>query len=99
MKKLLALALTLASLGFIPSSAEAKATHSAISATNAVTVNTVAPQRRDRNRWRRGHRRARTVTRTRFVRRGRHLYRETYQISYLPNGRTLFRRISLVRIR
>jgi hypothetical protein len=91
--------LTLASLSFVASSADARVTRSSISATNVIAANTVEPQRRNRFRRWNNHRRVRTVTRTRLVRRGRHLYRETYQIKYLPNGRTLIRRISLVRIR
>ena len=100
MKKLLALALSLASLGFIASGAEAKTTEASISPATAITV----PQRQ-RQRWwdrrnnRRNVRRVRTVTQTRLVRNGRRVYRETYQVRYLPNGRTQTRLISRVRVR
>lgn len=43
--------------------------------------------------------RVRVVTQTRIVRVGRQRYRETIQIRYLPNGRTMTRVISRVRIR
>jgi hypothetical protein len=39
------------------------------------------------------------VTQTRLVRVGRRTFRETYQITYLPNGRTQTRLISRVRVR
>lgn len=99
MKKLLGLALSLASIGFVASSAEAKATGSSATAATTVSANAAAPQWRNRD-WRgRNNRRVRVVTQTRTVRRGRALYRETYQIRYLPNGRTQTRLISRVRIR
>lgn len=41
----------------------------------------------------------RVVTRTRNVRVGRRIYRETIQIKYLPNGRTQTTVINRVRIR
>ena len=100
MKKLLALALSLASLGFITSAAEAKTTEASISPTT-----TIAAPQRQRQRWwdrrndRRNDRRVRTVTQTRLVRNGRRVYRETYQVRYLPNGRTQTRLISRVRVR
>jgi hypothetical protein len=98
MKKLLALALSLASIGFVASSAEAKASN-----TSAATVMAVAPQVNIRigqgRRNRRFSRRVRTVTQTRLVRHGRQLFRETYQITYLPSGRTQTRLISRVRVR
>ena len=92
MKKLLALTLSLASIGFVASSAEAKASAS----TNAA----IAPAsiQWERNN-RRGNRRVRTVTQTRLVRVGRRVFRETYQITYLPNGGTRTRLISRDRVR
>ena len=48
---------------------------------------------------RRYNRRVRVITQTRNVRRGRALYRETYQIKYQPNGRVTTRLISRVLIR
>ena len=104
MKKLLALALSLASLGFIASAAEAMTTEASISPATTVAASAAAPQRQ-RQRWwdrrndRRNVRRVRTVTQTRLVRNGRQVYRETYQVRYLPNGRTQTRLISRVRVR
>jgi hypothetical protein len=102
MKKLLALALSVASIGAVASSAEAKATGTSVS--TATTIAAVAPQVRiqlggDRRNNRRFNRRVRVATQTRFVRMGRQVYRETYQIMYLPNGRTQTRLISRVRVR
>lgn len=103
MKKLLALTLSLAAIGGVVTSAEAKAAESSTSAATIV-ANSAAPQvriqigqGRRNNRW--GNRRAHTVTQTRLVRVGRRLYRETYQITYLPNGRTQIRVISRTRVR
>jgi hypothetical protein len=96
MKKLLALTLSLASIGFVASSAEAKT-----SGTNsAAAINAAAPAtvqwRRNNRRY---NRRVRTVTQSRLVRYGRRVFRETYQITYWPNGRTQTRLISRVRVR
>ena len=91
MKKLLALTLSLASIGFVASSAEAKTS----SSTSMSVENSVA-QQWGRNRY---NRRVRVFNRTRVVRIGRRLYRETYQVRQLPNGRTTTRLISRVRIR
>ena len=96
MKRLLGLSLSLASICFVASPAEAKAAEpSAAPATAAAAASAAAPQ------WRRGryNRRARVYTTTRLVRRGRRVYRETYQVRYLPNGRTVTRLISRVRVR
>lgn len=93
MKKLLILSLMLLTVGLVvPSVAEAK-TNSASSATAAELQ--VYGQRRGRN-WNRG--RVRTVTRTRIVWRSGRRYRETYRITYLPNGRTRTKVISRVRL-
>jgi hypothetical protein len=40
----------------------------------------------------------RTVTRTRYVRRGWRTYRETYAVTYLPNGRVRTELISRERV-
>jgi hypothetical protein len=57
-------------------------------------------QNRDRGRWgRRNNNRVSVTTQTRLVRYGRQLFRETYQVRYLPNGRTIARLISRVRVR
>ncbi len=106
MKRLLAFALALASFGFVASSAEAKASGSAVSAGVTVTANAPEPQwqnRGRRNRWDRrwGHRGGgvRVTTETRLVRFGRRVFRETYQVRTLPNGRTQTTLISRVRVR
>jgi hypothetical protein len=39
------------------------------------------------------------TTQTRLVRHGRQLWRETYQVRYLPNGATQARLVSRVRVR
>lgn len=102
MKKFLALTLSLASIGFAASSVEVKASGSSNSP--APTIAAVAPQVQiqlggGRRNNRRFNRRVRTVTQTRLVRYGRQVIRETYQITYLPNGRTQTRLISRVRVR
>jgi hypothetical protein len=102
MKKILALTLSLASIGFVATSAEAKTAGSSNS--SATTISAVAPQGRiqlggNRRNNRRFNHRVRTVTQTRLVRVGRRTFRETYQITYLPNGRTQTRLISRVRVR
>ena len=95
MKKLLALTLSLASIGFAASSVEAKAAAPSVSPAATVAASAAAPQ------WRRGryNSRVRVVTQSRLVRRGRRVYRETYQIRYFPNGGTQTRLISRVRVR
>jgi opacity protein-like surface antigen len=97
MKKLLGLALAVASIGTVGLASEAKANEAA---NNSVTVATYANAQWQRDRYgRRIYNRRRTVRRTRVVRVGRRLYRETYVVSYLPNGRVLDTRlISRVRI-
>lgn len=98
MKRLLALALSLAAFGFVAApAAEAKAAGASASAAAAATA--PAPQWRNRRWDRRNNRRVRTVTQSRLVRVGRRVYRETYQIRYLPSGRTQTRLISRVRVR
>lgn len=92
MKKLLSLLLSLASVGVIAWSAEAKAAES------ATTI--AAPQVRIQIGPRRRHaRRVRVFTQARIVHIGRRVYRETYRVRYLPNGRTQTSLISRVRIR
>ncbi len=106
MKRLLAFALALASLVFVASPTEAKAAGSAVSAGVNSSANAPAPQwqnrgRRNRNRWgsRRGNHGVRITTQTRLVRVGWRVYRETYQVRILPNGRTQTNLISRVRVR
>ena len=94
-KRILGIALGLASMGFVVS-AEAKAAE--VSHQNSTVAASSAPQwQRDRN-GRRYDRRRRTVTRSRYVRYGRRLYRETYLVTYWPNGRTDTRIISRTRV-
>jgi hypothetical protein len=105
MKRVLALALTLASVGVTASAAESKVSVSGGEAvSNAVAAPAAVQWRRNGGAWRRnggawGRNRVRVTTQTRFVRRGRQVYRETYQIRYLPNGASQTRLISRVRVR
>lgn len=99
MKKLLGLTLSLAAVGFMAPSAEAKtASASAFPAAKAANY-AAEPQWRDRNRRVRNNRRVYVTTHTSYVRQGRRVYRETYQVRHLPNGRTQTRLISRVRVR
>lgn len=103
MKKALGMVMALVSMGFVVA-AEAKAAD--VSQQNTVTANaTPEPQwqqdrygRRYDRRYDRRYGRSRTVTRSRVVRYGRRVYRETYAITYLPSGRTNTRLISRYRI-
>jgi len=95
MKKILGMALAIATLG-IGVSAEAKA--SDVSQQNStVAASTAAQWQRDRY-GRRYENRRRSVTRSRLVRYGRRLYRETYLVTYWGNGRTGTRLISRTRV-
>ena len=97
MKKLLGIALAIASLG-IGVSAEAKA--SDVSQQSTVAASSAAQWQHDRygRRYDRYNNRRRSVTRSRLVRYGRRLYRETYVITYWSNGRTDTRLISRTRV-
>jgi hypothetical protein len=97
MKRFLALALTLASVGVTALAAESKATVSGGEAAFNAASAPAAVQWRRNNRW--GRNRVRVTTQTRLVRVGRRVYRETYQVRYLPNGGTQTRLISRVRVR
>jgi hypothetical protein len=90
MKKILAIALAAVSMGFVVS-AEAKAA-------DMSEQNTVQQYQRDRYYGRRYNRRTRTVRRSRIVRYGRRVYRETYLVTYWSNGRTTTRLIDRDRI-
>jgi hypothetical protein len=92
MKKLLTISALLGSLIiFAPSATEAK--------TGAASV--AEPQirvqigRQRNNRWRNNRR---STIQTRVVRRGFATYRETYRVTYLPNGAVRTRLISRERI-
>ena len=97
MKRLLGIALILGSIGFaVPASAKA----ADVSQPNSTVAANPTPQwQRDRygRRYERNNRR-RSVTRTRLVRYGRRLYRETYLVTYWSNGRTDTRLISRTRV-
>jgi hypothetical protein len=100
MKKILALALSIASIGFTAATVEAKSVGASVSPGITVASNAPAPQWRNQDRWgRRNNRRARVYTQSRLVRYGRAIFRETYQIRVMPNGRTITRLISRVRVR
>jgi hypothetical protein len=105
MKKLLALALSFASLAFTALPADAKATPSSISPTTAIVAQGIAPrwERQNRGRQDRFERHnshgARTVIQTSYVRYGRRVFRETYLVRFLPFGRVETRLISRERVR
>jgi hypothetical protein len=101
-KGVLGIALALVSMGFV-ASADAKTAD--VSLQNSTLPANSAPQwERDRyrdrynRRYDRRYDRRRTVTRSRYVRYGRRLYRETYLVTYWPNGRTNTRLISRQRV-
>jgi hypothetical protein len=97
MKRLLGITLTLASLGTFGLSSEANASESR----ESITVAANASPQWERDRYGRRYnnrRRAYSVRRSRVVRYGRRLYRETYLVRYFPSGRTNTRLISRVRI-
>jgi hypothetical protein len=98
MKRLLGLTLALASLGVFGLSTEAKASE-LLRDRNVVTANATRQWGWQRDRYGRRiyhgyNRRPRAYTRTRVVRYGRRLYRETYVVRYFPNGRTDTRLVS-----
>ena len=98
MKRVLGMVLALSTLGVVPAAAKA----ADVSHENSTVTASSAPQwQRDRNgrRYdRRWENRRRSVTRQRLVRYGRRLYRETYVVTYWPNGRTDSRLISRTRV-
>ena len=94
MKKFLGIAFALVTLGFaVPAEARTADTMHG----SATVAASSAPQwgRYDR---RYDRRRTRTVTRSRIVRYGRRVYRETYVTRYYGNGRTDTRLISRTRV-
>jgi hypothetical protein len=102
MKKVLGIALAIATLG-MGVSAEAKASDVS-QANSTVAASSAAQWQRDRygrrydRRNDRRYGRQRSVTQSRLVRYGRRLYRETYLVTYWPNGRTNTRLISRTRV-
>jgi len=97
MKKVLGIAFALLTLGFVVP-VEAKTTTNFNENATVTAANATPQWRRDRRdrRWDRRHTRA--VTRTRIVRLGRRVYRETYIVRYYPNGRVDRQVISRTRI-
>ena len=97
MKRVLGIAFALLTLGFVVP-AEAKTT--ANSNEIATVAANAAPQWQRNRHWNRRYdrRSTRAVTRSRIVRVGRRVYRETYVVRYLPNGRVDTRLISRTRI-
>jgi len=98
MKKLLALILTSASLLLAVPEASTTVANANAATSPQIRVQ-IGRQRRYRDRdWRYRNEYGRTVTQTRYVRRGWATYRETYQIRYLPNGMVQTNLISRVRV-
>jgi hypothetical protein len=103
-KKLVIFTFLMASMIFVVPTAEAK-TAADSNLSNALELEQrrgrLYEQRRDQRRRydRRNNRRARTVYRSQIVRRGNRVYRYTYRITYLPNGRVVRRLVSRTRIR
>lgn len=91
MRKILGIVLAVASVGVAAPAAEAKSASASASAASAAAT----------AQWgrRRNNRRAYVTTQSRLVRVGRRVYRETYRIRRLPDGRTTTRLISRVRVR
>ena len=97
----------MASMVFVVPASEAKATDIS-NLSNSTELQQrrgrLYEQRRDQRRYnrrndRRYNRRARTVYRSTLVRSGYRLYRYTYRITYLPNGRVIRRLVSRTRVR
>lgn len=105
MKRVLGITLALLSMGFVIS-AEAKPAD--VSSQSTAAASSASQWQYDRygrrydrrynRRYDRRYDRARSVTRSRVIRYGRRLYRETYLVTYWPNGRTNARLISRYRI-
>lgn len=96
MKRVLGIVLALVSMGF-GISADAKTSTTSNEISTVAASSTPQWQRYGNRRFHRRYSR-RSVTRTRLVRYGRRLYRETYVITYWPNGRTDTRLISRSRV-
>ena len=95
MKTLLSITLALASIGFMSSWTDIQATPVARATNPQIRIQIGRQGRRYRdNRYRD----FREVTQTRVVTYGWRTYRETYQVRYLPDGRTETTMISRVRI-
>jgi len=99
MKRLGTMILMLASFGFFGSLQQANATTVAALGKPQVRIELGQRRRRwgDRD-WARGDRIGYGRTFTRDVYRGRHLFRETYQVRRLPNGMTQTFLVSRIRL-
>ena len=95
MKRVLGIALALLSLGIVVPAAEAAEVSNQ---SNTVTTAANSAPQWQRDRYGRRYNRRRSVRRTRLVRYGRRLYRETYVVTYWPSGRTDTRLISRTRV-
>jgi hypothetical protein len=108
MKRILTITLALASMGFFGLGSDLTTNTEAKAVTPQLRIQ-IGPQRRNR-RWRNrdyrdenrgdrvGYGYGRTVMQTRLVQRGWHTYRETYQVTYFPNGETRTTLISRERV-
>jgi len=104
MKKLITLTLALASMGLFGLGSDLK-TNTAVQAMPPqlrIQIGRRNRRWRDRDYENRGERigygYGRTTVQTRLVQRGWHTYRETYQVTYYPNGQTQTTLISRVRV-
>jgi hypothetical protein len=97
MRRILGITLALATLGTTAFAAEHKSTELQ-KQTTTIDAGAAPQWGRNRNDRNIGRGRTKSVTRTRMVRQGRRLYRETYLVRYFPNGRTDTRLISRVRV-
>lgn len=88
MKKFLVFSLIMGAMAFVVPSVEAKSSTAAVAAEPQIRVQI---GRNNRNR-------RRSYVTTRIVRVGRARYRETYRVTYRPNGTVRTRLISRVRI-
>jgi hypothetical protein len=99
MKRLITLTLALASMGFFGLGSDLKTGSSAQAMPPQLRIQIGRRNRRWENRGERvGYGYGRTTVQTRLVQRGWHTYRETYQITYYPNGQTQTTLVSRVRV-
>ena len=97
MKRVLGIVFALLTLGFVVP-AEAKTTGNSNEIATIAANSTPQWQHYRRIDRYNNRRRTRAVTRSRIVRYGRRVYRETYVVRYYPNGRVDTRLISRTRI-
>lgn len=115
MKKLLGVLLLTGSMIFMVPTANAENSYSASDSAGILSAESLGQSRRNRraqsnrdrnrranqrnDRGRNYRHRVHTVYRTRYVRYGRRLYKETYRIKYYPNGKVQTKLIRRVRVR